>query len=271
MHFSQQPSQWACQVETVTPERAADILHNQNTKNRRLRPGVVTQYAQLMKDGDWKLSPEAIVISASGRLLNGQHRLHAVITAGLPQQFFMIYGPPDDVFSVLDRGAKRSTADAMGLDKKLAEAATLLCVIQGGAHTAVNDFAVARAADFIHEGHKQLLQHCNSMRPLFSSAPFRLAAVARIMGGANSEHVHELYRQLVLAHTEDLPPIGHAAMRMFLQGGFTAHGAGNAGRVRTLCSAWAIFDPAKRNNSRFASPPRERCVIEISAATGYSA
>jgi len=262
-------AEWVCRSETVTPERAADILKFQNTKNRRLRPGVVTQYAQLMKDGDWKLSPEAIVISATGRLLNGQHRLHAVVASGLPQQFFMIYGPPDDVFSVLDRGAKRSTADAMELDKKLTEAATLLCVIQGGAHNSVNDFAVSRAAECIQEGHRQLLEHCNTVRPVFSSAPFRLAAVARIMGGADSGHVHELYRQLVLAHTEELPPIGHAAMRMFLQGGFTAHGAGNAGRVRTLCSAWAIFDPAKRNNSRFMSPPREKCVVEISAATGY--
>lgn len=98
-------------IETITPEMAQMYL-NKNIGNRQLSKATVASYAQLMRDDLWEVNNDAICFNASGRLLNGQHRLSAVVESGKPIQFAVIRGLGDDSFVTMDNGKNRIAADA---------------------------------------------------------------------------------------------------------------------------------------------------------------
>ena len=99
----------------MTVEEAKRLLGN-NTGNRRVRQEHVRALAAAMRRGEWSLNGETIKISKSGRLLDGQHRLLAVLMANMPVQMTVIYGIDDDAFSTIDIGTKRSMGDMLGID-----------------------------------------------------------------------------------------------------------------------------------------------------------
>lgn len=99
-------------VETIGPKEAKLILSKVNEGNRNIREGRVSSYASQMKSGQWQLTGEPIIYSRTGRLLNGQHRLHASIQAGVPFTTVVVRGVEEETYAVLDSGAPRSIGDA---------------------------------------------------------------------------------------------------------------------------------------------------------------
>jgi len=95
----------------VTPEIAAKYLKN-NVNNRDVKPGVVEAYAAQMRNNEWKEgNPQPISFSVSGLLIDGQHRLSAIIKSGKAQRLMIAENVSDDMFSVIDRGSKRTPGD----------------------------------------------------------------------------------------------------------------------------------------------------------------
>lgn len=99
-------------IQTVTPKMALRWLEA-NHNNRNVRERVVTAYARDMKAGRWRLTGEAVKFSADGRLIDGQHRLRAVVQAGINVDMMIVRGLDDEVQEVLDSGAGRSAGDAL--------------------------------------------------------------------------------------------------------------------------------------------------------------
>ena len=74
------------QIETrvITPMDAAKILGKNYEKNRNIRQSVVKRYANDMRSGRWSTDAcPPIVIAKDGSLIDGQHRLSAVMQAGV--------------------------------------------------------------------------------------------------------------------------------------------------------------------------------------------
>ncbi len=102
-------------VETVTPAMAKEWLAA-NGRNRHMRSRLAADYARDMKEpGRWALNGEPIKFGISGRLLDGQHRLEAIIIADKPIDTLVVRGIADDAQDTMDSGAKRTAADALGL------------------------------------------------------------------------------------------------------------------------------------------------------------
>jgi hypothetical protein len=96
----------------ITPSIAIEMLKN-NDGNRRMKMPSVYRYSQEMKNGKWKEDTgELIKISKSGKVLDGQHRLKAVIHSGVSIYFHIAYGLSDEIFDVLDTGSLRNAADS---------------------------------------------------------------------------------------------------------------------------------------------------------------
>lgn len=100
-------------VLTVTPAHAEKWLE-MNTGNRRIRPSHVRHLAKQMEMGRWMLSPEPIVFSPQ-RLLDGQHRLSAVLMSGCTIEASVALVQNEDVFRVLDQGVNRNNTDLTGI------------------------------------------------------------------------------------------------------------------------------------------------------------
>ncbi len=62
-----------------------------------------------------KLIPALIVIAEDEQVLDGQHRLFAIIEAGKPIQSLVVYGITPEAFRTIDTGIVRSGADALCL------------------------------------------------------------------------------------------------------------------------------------------------------------
>lgn len=257
---------WDVRLETVTPERAKHLLDTSNFDNRKLRPGTVQKYASTMLNGAWRTSPETLIISKTGRMLNGQHRLHAIIQSGVACTFLFVRGVDDKVYEVLDRGALRSVADALQKPQKLIEEATLLARI-AYQRPRVTDDVVARIVPLIEPEFETRLASCGTHRGLFSSAPFRLAALARVLDTGERDQIYGLYRKLVMGETENLPPAGHAIMRRYVSGTMPK-AAGFAGQVDRLCIAWTLFDPARQDQKIVRGASAANTIPEVLKAVG---
>lgn len=117
---------------TLTVEMAHDLLRRNgpvgSERNRRLRRSHVEALARDVAAGRWPLNGSTLKISVSGRLIDGQHRCHAVILAGVPIRTYVVEGLEDDVFASLDSGRRRTLQDYLARSGGAPVAALGACV-----------------------------------------------------------------------------------------------------------------------------------------------
>jgi hypothetical protein len=102
-------------VERVTPA-LADALLAANRHNRNLRTSRVTQLAEAMERGEWELNGETIKVAEDGTLLDGQHRLQAVVESGVGIDTLVIRDLPMRVQDTVDTGRRRRLADILMIE-----------------------------------------------------------------------------------------------------------------------------------------------------------
>lgn len=100
-------------MESITPDVAKRMLAL-NISNRPLNELHVAHLAREMKLGRWKINGDTICLNGS-RLIDGQHRLAAVIQSGCTIQSLVVYGVAADVFDTKDTGRRRSPADTLAV------------------------------------------------------------------------------------------------------------------------------------------------------------
>lgn len=103
-----------CEYIKVTPDQAEQWLESQ-AKNRKISLRRVGLYAAAMKRGDWMVTNQGIAIDEFGALIDGQHRLRAIIEAQMSVELLVIRAAPNKSQLVLDQGAKRLPHDQVGL------------------------------------------------------------------------------------------------------------------------------------------------------------
>lgn len=103
------------QIEEIGPDEATALLE-MNVHNRKLVDRAVNQYASAMMNGAWKFDGAPIRLSEEGIILDGQHRLNAVIKSGTSHKFLVVYGVKREAQAVMDTGRKRTLANALTLN-----------------------------------------------------------------------------------------------------------------------------------------------------------
>ena len=102
------------EIVTVTPSQASRWIEK-NTNNRPLNERRVANLAAAIERGEWELNGDAIRFSESGVLLDGQHRLAAILNSGCSVQTMVVTGLKDSVFDVIDRGTSRTVGDILSM------------------------------------------------------------------------------------------------------------------------------------------------------------
>ncbi|WP_261902941.1 ParB N-terminal domain-containing protein [Vibrio fortis] len=105
----------------ISPQLARDMLKfsrrgaiNPNNKNRKLSKAKIKKYAEAMKNRQWCLTGEPIIISAEGEILNGHHRLEASYEANIGFVAPVIFDVTDDLsFANIDVGNMRSRSQVL--------------------------------------------------------------------------------------------------------------------------------------------------------------
>lgn len=100
--------------EVITPEIAAEYL-KRNTFNRPLIKRAVQIYADTIRKGQWLLTSQGISFNNNGELIDGQHRLTAIIEAGIPVEMLVFRGVSNAAFQVLDTGKNRNAGHILAM------------------------------------------------------------------------------------------------------------------------------------------------------------
>lgn len=105
-----------CEIIEIGVNEAKYLL-DLNIKNRKPKNAVVSQYLNDIKKDKFRFNGSSIVVSDTGVLLDGQHRLMALESA--KNKFIkvvLVTGVKEDVMDTIDTGTKRTAADVLSLN-----------------------------------------------------------------------------------------------------------------------------------------------------------
>jgi len=235
-----------------TPEYAALLLKG-NQRNRKLSAANVHKYASDIAKGQWGATVEPIIVASTGRLLNGQHRLHAVIKANTTAPLTLCFGADEEMFKHLDRGTLRTAATALNIAKKVSEVARFIVELETGVKN-IPDSAIEAVAARITPAHTTLTDYCNNSSKAGNSAPYRVAAVLHLLriakaGGpreaADTAYVLHNYRCGALKHSADACPMVRTYIETLAAGTFGPY----AKKRLTVSVAYDMYNPANRGRA----------------------
>lgn len=101
-------------MTTITPDMASDLL-NKNTGNRPIKKQHLEFICEEIRCGRWQVNGDAIRIAIDGTLIDGQHRLAAVVRTGISITTMIVSGVEKSAFETIDSGASRSNADTLAV------------------------------------------------------------------------------------------------------------------------------------------------------------
>lgn len=233
-------------IKLITPEIAAYILRG-NTHNREINQRQVAIWAEAMRRGEWKLTHQGIAISSDGRLIDGQHRLLAIIKAGIALEMMVATDQDfDEVFKLIDKVYKRTLSHSTRLPKKTAEVCALFGRILTQSSVMISsDQALKIFNSGVGENLDWLLTGSAKNTKIYGSASARVAAIALMLDGHDKTYVQDLYSNLINVRVDFLPPIAIAFHKQVHQG--RIHSSNN---YALIARCLKVFDQKRRNQTK---------------------
>ena len=232
------------QIQTITPEIATLFLQN-HVGNRDYRKNWVSELSRMIKRGEWLVTHQGIALDKSGNLIDGQHRLKAIIESGIPVQINVSYDVDAITYTCIDRGVKRNLADITRFSTKTAEVVGFMSrFLQiGFGNNPTSAIAQEIYDNGVGEISDELNAYASKNMKFYSSAAFRVAAVVSVMDGRNKDYVFNTYSNLINMHMDRLPPIAHSLMKQVHNYNISTHD-----KPHTVARALKIFDPKRANS-----------------------
>ena len=106
-------------IETIGPAKAEKYLEQAEeagVRNRSVSQARVEMFAAAMKNGEWRTTHQGIAFDENGKLIDGQHRLWAIVTSDQDIKMVVTRGIPIADMPVVDRGRVRSLGDILHID-----------------------------------------------------------------------------------------------------------------------------------------------------------
>jgi hypothetical protein len=92
----------------VTPQMAKATISANKITNRRLNPQRVAYFVHLMKSGQFVCTHQGIALDSENNIIDGQHRLAAVVASGCCVYMMVSKNVPIDTMPLVDSGAPRT-------------------------------------------------------------------------------------------------------------------------------------------------------------------
>lgn len=223
----------------IPPELAKSIMEHNNISNRNISLRNVEHLAAQIVNESWYENPQPVVFSVCGRLLNGQHRLQAIVVAGIPAKMAIVLDADPATYEVMDTGNKRSLADVAGIHRETAACMRLLIEVAESKRIAVAEakqyaMCIERAE---YEG--GILRVQNSRVP----SAVRAAYVASWLVNVQNREYCQASLRFLFCNEGVAPPI-HLTFFRSLDRERKAYNRGTKGRRDFFNAALNLFDPA---------------------------
>jgi hypothetical protein len=242
------------EVMVITPEMARQWLSGQN-KNRKLMASHVTYLANEIKSGRWRISGDTIKFGDNGKLLDGQHRLSAILKAGIAIKSLVVFDIPVEHFTIIDRGVVRNIGDITGISLDYVDIYTFLIKanMMPGKKIKPSPDDVAKLHEYLKPHVSTLLKYCPQNVRYYSSSAMRTAVVLSLINNENdSEYILSTYKALVLRQYKNTSVVADALRKMHENEtalkGFSQTEFKN--RLETFYRGMYVFNKANANSLR---------------------
>ncbi|MFA6134677.1 MAG: hypothetical protein WC869_11745 [Phycisphaerae bacterium] len=247
-------------MEYITPEAAKRYLAANHPENRKVRRYWVKVLAGILKRGEYTPTHQGAALDIFGRLVDGQHRLLAIVDSGIGAWMWVCRGLPEHAFWLFDCGIKRSAADALGLSKDAAKVFRFIAAFVWGAPATHGQIKAIAESD-LAAIHTDLVAFCPTTAKVFSTAAVRAAAVLTVAHDNNSaDYVFRTYRALCLAEAKDLTAAGQSFLKQVFTGSVTA-----TNHHELFARAWRLFSPENAKASRLVVKDHKPILTEVRA------
>lgn len=185
---------------TITPQMAAKYLERNRQPNRHLKESHILRLARDMYHGRWRCNGEPLIFDRDGNILDGQHRLHAIVRSKTAIDTYVVYGIDPDVMPTLDRGSIRNMADILGMqgEANCAQLAAALSWLWAYEHGGLQTHHLKHNRATTGEMEELLLKHPT----LRVSCPYGKRCASLVPGGLGTA-LHYLFakKDALLANT----------------------------------------------------------------------
>jgi len=228
----------------ITPALAKEFLLRNKSDNRVVRKAWVKNLATAISRGEWVTTHQGIAFSTDGTLIDGQHRLLAIVEANTPVTMAVTYDVASpNAFMAIDQGLRKTSADVFHVPQKYMEVVRLAASFVYGAGQATKaqeGEILPLLLPFVESLHAANNTACR----VLSSAPVRLAAVMNMLGGEEIDYVTTVYSNLVSLRLDALPPIARSLVILATQG--RTRGIKGTPQYMNYAAAYKVF---QRKNS----------------------
>lgn len=242
-----------CHRITITPTIAMNWLENGNTNNRSVNEAHVHRMARDMKAGRWVLTHAGIALDPHGVLLDGQHRLWAIIESDTSVEMHVWVNVPAEALFAIDTGKPRNMADVLYLGgnhgKVTSNELAVLKAMLAGLGGQIS-MTAAETSDALAK-HREAIRFAIAAMPNcrgISNAVTR-AVLARAYYSAGHRNLEEFGRMLVTGVVPDLGDTAVILLRQWLtantRGGSAVRQERYAKTERALC-AYLRDDPISK-------------------------
>lgn len=236
------------ELTIVHPDQALGWLESANTNNRKVSYRYVQRLARDMTEGRWRLTHAGIAFSPEGTLLDGQHRLWAIVTANVPIRLFVWRNVDPQAMMAIDSGKARSMADILNIAGQNGQVdhhdlATLRAMLGGfGDPPALSPAEMSEALRVHQDAIDFALTHLptvNSARGV-NTAPTR-AVIARAYYHLDHAALRDFCRKLtsgVVTCDEEAVVVLLRQHLQLIRGNAYSHRMQRYGKVQRALSAW---------------------------------
>ena len=114
-HYDIDGSRYLSEIIEIMPAMAKSILEKDTFNNRPISKDHVRGLVKEMVSGNWLFDWSPIRFNDKGQLLDGRHRLTAIVASGKTFKFNVISGLDTETFKSMDTGRKREGSDILSI------------------------------------------------------------------------------------------------------------------------------------------------------------
>lgn len=236
---------------SVTPALAEKWL-KKNLINRHVRKSWVRYLADQIDLGLFVPTTDAIGFRHDGVLVNGQHRLLAIIESGATLDMLVVTGLSDSAFMLIDRGISRTLADVLKLPTALLADAALCWRLTAGLTSTkrISEVDSRDTAAWWSPAHNAMWSGGTTGAKGFSGAPLRVGFGARWAIQTlpdNRQYVRDQYKAMLASNTETMSHATATLWKRIIQERTAGVISSNA--IKIAAVAFYCADPVRANVS----------------------
>lgn len=196
--------------EEVTPETAGKWLEV-NPGNRNIKESKVDAFARDIREGFFQTTHQGVAFNDKGELIDGQHRLEAIIRANTPVVMQVTRGLKDEVKPTIDTGTKRTVADTLrieGFENRNIMGSIARMVMLYEAETPMSGYSraatVSEVVDFIRQHEDRMIEASKlavRLRPAIPAQPTVIGSAFDIFSQIDHEAAGVFFNEIANMQT----------------------------------------------------------------------